>query len=149
MRTETEPSPSFFEVRDLSSASIGIDLTFVPEFAKVMEDSASFFLKETFTEWERGRAKSKPKDQSAYFFAGRYAAKEAFIKALDGRRLFLEPDLKLKYSEIEIRNDDYGRPYFRFYGNIAEYIRSLNPSSIRLSISHTEDYAFSEVLLIL
>ncbi len=133
----------------LQNASIGVDLTYIPEFRSALRDPGTFFFQETFSDWEREKASTKPSDQRPNFFAGRYAAKEAFIKAIDGHRLFQEPDLKFKYSEIEIRNDQFGRPFFRFYGNVSEYMQELKSVSIRVSISHAEDYAFSEVLLVL
>ncbi|EIE02316.1 putative holo-[acyl-carrier-protein] synthase [Leptospira licerasiae serovar Varillal str. VAR 010] len=147
MKLGSQLLPSFNSTGN-PSVSVGVDLTFIPEFQESLHDKATFFFKITFTEWERKKGQTKPENQRASFFAGRYAAKEALIKAIDGYRLFQKPDLTVNYSEIEIRNDDYGRPYFRFYGNFETYLNNLKPNSIRLSISHTGDYAFSEVLLI-
>ncbi|EMJ99744.1 MULTISPECIES: holo-ACP synthase [unclassified Leptospira] len=147
MKLRSQPLPSFESITS-PYASVGVDLTFIPEFKESLQDKATFFFKITFTDWERKKGETKPENQRAGFFAGRYAAKEALIKALDGYRLFQKPDLNVNYSEIEIRNDDYGRPYFRFYGNFETYLNNIKPNSIRLSISHTGDYAFSEVLLI-
>ncbi|TGL60753.1 holo-ACP synthase [Leptospira sarikeiensis] len=147
MKLKSEPL-SFSDPVSNPIVSVGVDLTYVPEFRESLNDKATFFFKITFTEWERNKGTSKPENQRASFFAGRYAAKEALIKALDGYRLFQKPELIINYSEIEIRNDDYGRPYFRFYGNFQTYLNELKPNSIRVSISHTGDYAFSEVLLV-
>ncbi|TGM97276.1 holo-ACP synthase [Leptospira dzoumogneensis] len=147
MKLESQTLPGFESINN-PYASVGVDLTYIPEFKESLQDKATFFFKITFTDWERKKGQTKPENQRASFFAGRYAAKEALIKALDGYRLFQKPDLNVNYSEIEIRNDDYGRPYFRFYGNFETYLNDLKPNSIRLSISHTGDYAFSEVLLI-
>ncbi|TGM91246.1 holo-ACP synthase [Leptospira licerasiae] len=147
MKLGSQLLPSFNSTGN-PSVSVGVDLTFIPEFQESLHDKATFFFKITFTEWERKKGQTKPDNQRASFFAGRYAAKEALIKAIDGYRLFQKPDLTVNYSEIEIRNDDYGRPYFRFYENFETYLNNLKPNSIRLSISHTGDYAFSEVLLI-
>ncbi|TGK06861.1 holo-ACP synthase [Leptospira semungkisensis] len=149
MKTELESLFASFGTSSKPIASIGVDLAFIPEFEESLKDKGTYFFSKTFSEWERNRASSKPMDQRAGFFAGRYAAKEAVIKALDGYRLFQAPELHINYSEIEIRNDDFGRPYLRFYGTFLEYMEGLKPNSIRVSISHTGDYAFSEVLLVL
>ncbi|TGK02852.1 holo-ACP synthase [Leptospira langatensis] len=149
MKTQIESLFASFGSSSKPTASIGVDLTFIPEFEESLQDKGTFFFAKTFSEWERSRASSKPANQRAAFFAGRYAAKEAVIKALDGYRLFQTPEIRVNYSEIEIRNDDFGRPYLRFYGTFLEYMEDLKPDSIRVSISHTGDYAFSEVLLVL
>lgn len=136
------------EIPSDRTASIGVDLVYIPEFKSAWEEPGTVFFHKTFSEWEINRALKKPSLQIPSFFAGRYAAKEAFVKALDGPRLFLGPDIKLEYSEIEIRNDDYGRPFFRFSGELSEYLKKKGLVSARVSISHVEDYAFSEVLLV-
>ncbi|EQA55663.1 holo-ACP synthase [Leptospira kmetyi] len=129
------------------SYSIGMDMVYIPEFESFLKDRGTFFFEKTFTEWEKSKANSKNADQRASFYSGRYAAKEAFLKALDGRRLHAEPDLNFNYAELEIRNDEYGRPFFRYYGILMDYVSDLNLISVRLTITHTQDYAASQVLV--
>lgn len=128
--------------------SIGIDLVYIPEFENALQEKGSSFFESTFTEWEIAKSQTKPMDQRASFFSARYAAKEAVVKALDGSRLHLDPAIRLNYKEIEVRSDDSGRPFLRFYGEIQSYVQSLNLSSIRISITHSKDYAMSEVLVV-
>ncbi|WP_243393451.1 holo-ACP synthase [Leptospira perolatii] len=127
--------------------SLGVDLVYVMEFQRFLEDSASSFFEKTFTEVERSIAFRKPFSQRALFYSGRFAAKEAFVKALDGPRLHLPPELKISYPEIEIRNDEFGRPFYRFYGELSEYLRKLNFSGSQLSLSHSGDYAIAYALI--
>ncbi|EQA44778.1 putative holo-[acyl-carrier-protein] synthase [Leptospira broomii serovar Hurstbridge str. 5399] len=129
--------------------SVGVDLVFIPEFREALAEPGTVFFKETFTDWERAKADTKPALQRATYYAGRYAAKEALIKALDGPRLHLDAAFRPNYIEIEVRNDNYGRPYFRFYGILSDYMEKIKSSCIRISITHAGDYAFSEVLLAL
>ncbi|TGK11971.1 holo-ACP synthase [Leptospira fletcheri] len=127
--------------------SLGVDLVFIPEFRKALEEPGTAFFDKTFTRWELAKASAKSLSERAVFFSGRYSAKEAFVKALDGPRIHLPPAFRFLYSEIEIRNDEFGRPYCRFYGNLSDYMKKTGSSVISLSITHVEEYAFSEILL--
>lgn len=71
---------------------------------------------------------SKKGDNKISFLAGRFAGKEALIKALS-------PNIKnLKWQDIEILNDDFGKPYINF-------------SNTFISISHERDYAIAYVII--
>ncbi len=67
------------------------------------------------------------------FLAGRFAAKEAIIKAL-GKYLSVRPS----YSQLEILNDQTGRPELRLPAALA---RQLAHVRIEISISHEQSYA--------
>jgi holo-[acyl-carrier protein] synthase len=69
----------------------------------------------------------------APFLAGRFAAKEAIIKAL-GKYLSIRPP----YSHIEILNDQAGRPEVRLPDALA---RQLAHGHIEVSISHEQSFA--------
>ncbi|MDF3819662.1 holo-ACP synthase [Leptospira sp. 96542] len=130
-----------------SSYSIGIDMVYIPEFESYLKDSGTVFFDRTFTNWEKNAANSKPLGQRAPFYSGRYAAKEAFLKAIDGRWLHAKPSIKFEYSELEIRNDDFGRPYFRFYGSLLQTVSDLQLGAVKLSITHVNEYAASQVFI--
>ena len=75
-------------------------------------------------------------------FAGRFAAKEAFFKALgtgwrDG----------MKWTEINIVNNDLGKPEVRISGKTLEFFRELGMVNINLSISHTKEFAVAFVII--
>lgn len=75
-------------------------------------------------------------------YAARYAAKEAFLKALGtGWRI------GMKYKEIEIVNNELGKPEILLYGNTKKYIHNNNIFKIHVSLSHIKDYAFATVIL--
>ncbi|MCW7506436.1 holo-ACP synthase [Leptospira levettii] len=130
-----------------SSYSIGMDMVYIPEFESYLKDPGTAFFDQTFTDWEKQAANLKQTQQRATFYSGRYAAKEAFLKALDGRWLHTKPTIAFKYSELEIRNDDFGRPYFRYYGSLLKTISDLQMESVKLSITHVHEYAASQVLI--
>ncbi len=78
----------------------------------------------------------------AQYLASRFAAKEAFGKALGCGMCGLTP------SEIEVVTDDRGRPSLRLEGNTARYVQGLVPDCrIFLSLTHEPPLALAQVLL--
>jgi len=76
------------------------------------------------------------KDKFACLTA-RFAAKEAFLKAIGtGLR-------GVGWKEIEVSNNQLGKPEFRFSGRLENY----NQRQVHLSISHTREQAMAFVVL--
>lgn len=74
-------------------------------------------------------------------FSGRFAAKEAFLKAIGtGLR-------KGKLVDIEVVNDELGKPSLNLYNHYKDLMEQLGVKRIHLSISHTKDLAIAEVIL--
>jgi len=81
----------------------------------------------------------KKKDAYSHF-AARFAAKESAIKALGKEK-------KYSYSEIEIRNDNKGRPNLYFFNKDNDSEKSkYSPENTFLSISHCDNYAIAFVI---
>jgi len=99
------------------------------------------FAERVFTANERNYCQSKG---IACFqsYAARFAAKEAFLKAL-------KTGLKntISWQDIEIRNDENGSPYFEIRGEAQKILQKLGAEKIHLSISHTSKYAVAIVIL--
>lgn len=76
------------------------------------------------------------------FLAGRWAAKEAFAKALG-----CGITDKCRLNEITVLNDDAGRPVMTVAGAAKETMRSMSVSKIHISISHEKAYATAVVIL--
>lgn len=94
-----------------------------------------------FTEGERAYCESKG---AAAFqsYAGRFAAKEAFLKALKtGWRG------KLTWNDIEIVSDAEGVPNLVVTNEAARLMNDLGAAVAHLSISHTRDHAVAQVIL--
>lgn len=85
-----------------------------------------------FTEAEIKYCESKFRPME--HFAGRFAAKEATIKALSG---FIS---NLKLKDVQILNDSSGKPYVKLN---TEYPTSLK---IKLSLSHTSELAIASAI---
>ncbi|MCB1165136.1 MAG: holo-ACP synthase [Leptospiraceae bacterium] len=122
----------------------GIDLVFVPEFESALKDKSHFFA-QYFTREEQEYCHAQK--ESARSFSARYAAKEAFLKALDGPRLNQGQAIVFDYREVELRTDLAGRPYLIFKGELKRYLRSLRIVRSSVSLSHTGDYSIAQVYL--
>jgi holo-[acyl-carrier protein] synthase len=74
--------------------------------------------------------------------AGRFAAKEAAMKALGtGWR-------GLAFREIEIDREPSGKPLIRFHGRARERARQLGVFAAEVSITHTDSIAAAVVVLL-
>lgn len=82
------------------------------------------------------------KKNKAQHYAARFCAKEALFKAFGTgwRNGFA-------FHEIEVVNDDQGKPYFNCSGNVLEFIKSENLSNIHLSITHIKELANAFVII--
>ncbi len=82
------------------------------------------------------------KAQPAEHFAARFAAKEAFLKAL-GTGWAGE----LNFHEIEVGNEDNGRPFIRLLGKTAVAVAALGIGRIHVSLAHIKTMATAMVIL--
>ena len=115
---------------------MGIDIVEVADLERRLDDG---FVLKVFSEGERADADSRP-DRRAEILAGRWAAKEAFAKAL-GTGLRAEWPL----NEIEVRRGETGRPVIR----LGPSLQHLAPPTARIhcSISHTAAFAAAVVVI--
>jgi holo-[acyl-carrier protein] synthase len=76
-------------------------------------------------------------------YAARFAAKEAFLKAMGtGWRN------GTAFNEIEIYNDEEGKPEIRFHGLTAKTIADLKLGRIFVSLSHLKTMACAMVIIV-
>ena len=120
--------------------SIGVDIVEVYRIRDAISRNARF-AERVFTAAEREQCEAKGV-QSAASYAGRFAAKEAFLKGLKtGWRG------KITWHDIEIITDENGAPTMQIEGEAAEILRQLGADRVHLSISHTNDHAVAQVVL--
>lgn len=120
--------------------SIGVDIIEVYRIRETLERTPRFAVR-VFTENERAYCEAKGA-AAAESFAARFAAKEAFLKALrTGWRG------KITWHDIEIKNDDQGTPSFEISGEALEILKNLGANKIHLSLSHTSEHAIANVIL--
>jgi holo-[acyl-carrier protein] synthase len=119
--------------------STGIDIVEVYRIEETMARTPRFGER-VFTPAEREYCDAKGV-AAAQSYAGRFAAKEAFLKALKtGWRG------KVTWQDIEIVNDCEGVPSFNISGAAAEIFSGLGAKHIQLSISHTAEHAVAHVI---
>ena len=95
---------------------VGIDLVMVDRLEKLLERWGERFETRVFTEFERQFCSERKK--RAGCLAVRFAAKEAFVKAL-GRGM-RKPVL---WQDIEIRHDTLGKPEIFLTPRALQYCR--------------------------
>jgi holo-[acyl-carrier protein] synthase len=120
--------------------SIGIDIVAVYRIRKTIARTPRF-VDRVFTKDERAYCEGRGVG-AFQSYAGRFAAKEAFLKALKtGWRG------KITWTEIEVVIDELGAPELKLYGEAENLLKSRECDRVHLSISHTEEYAIAEVIL--
>ena len=128
---------------------IGMDIVDIHQFRDQLADSASTFVEGSFTLQERETVSNRPARDKTPHFAGRYAAKEAFIKAWSSARMAQSPVLNtVALRDIEVINDPWGRPSIALHGIVQKAVREGFPAlRIHLSLSHDGAAAGAYVVL--
>ena len=114
---------------------IGTDIIEISRIEKAIKQT-SLFKRKVYTEKEIEHIEKKKNPYASY--AGRFAAKEAVSKAF-GTGVY-----GFSLSDIEILNDEMGKPYVTLYNAIEEKAQGL---VIQISISHSREYAVSTVMI--
>ena len=118
----------------------GIDLCGVERIRRMIADHGDRFLARTYTEAEVAYARRRKKGFEETL-AGRFAAKEAVMKALGtGWREGVE------FRGIEILNEPSGKPYVVLHGTTLAKAESLGVTAWSVSITHTEDLAVASAV---
>jgi holo-[acyl-carrier protein] synthase len=129
---------------------VGLDVVDTAAFAEQLADAASGFVEATFRAGER---RDLPPDARgrAVHLAGRFAAKEALVKAWSAARRGAAPALaRVELRDVEVVADDFGRPALRLHGAVASAVNELAAGaslSSHLSISHDGPVAAAVVIL--
>ena len=120
---------------------LGLDLTEVDRVAGVLERHRERFLERVFRPGEIRSQRRHPR-AFAEHVAGRFAAKEAAMKALGlGWR-------GLAFRDIEVGRDARGKPRLSFHGKALDRARALHVRSSEVSITHGRDIAAAVVALV-
>ena len=120
--------------------SIGIDIIEVYRIRETISRTTRF-LERVFTKNERAYCEAKGA-AAAQSYAARFAAKEAFLKALKtGWRG------KITWHDIEIVSGADGVPSLKITGEARTILDALGAIEIHLSLSHTTEHAVAQVIL--
>lgn len=123
----------------MAIVGLGVDLARIERFRKFVSDNSPL-LERVFCQGEREYALAR--HDPAQALAARFAAKEAFFKALgtgmrDG----------LSWQQICVQRDQLGCPFLVVSGHAAQMLEQRGVQRTWLSYSHDGDYAVATVIL--
>ena len=122
---------------------IGTDIVNIKRIKKILKNNGTRFKNKIFSESEINYCEKKR--DPAPFYAKRFAAKEAFSKALGTG---IRKGINLK--NIIIFNDVYGKPKIKLKGSTYNYLKKKIKSkkyNIHLSLSDDEPWAQATVII--
>lgn len=117
---------------------IGTDIIEVARIQESIENLGDKFLNRVFTAREIAYCESKKATKYEHY-AARFAAKEAIFKAISP---LLEDKFSIAWTDVEVLNNEQGRPYVVF---LKDDLKNIN---IDMSLSHIKDLAIATAILI-
>jgi len=118
---------------------MGVDIAEVSRVRSAIERHGETFLRRLFTPKEREYCEQFKNKYERY--AGRFAAKEAGMKALGtGWRR------GVRWVDLEVVREKGGRPTLALAGEAAKIAGQLGVKRIAMSITHTKDQALAQVI---
>ena len=115
----------------------GVDVVELARFRQALARGGRAFLRRVFTPQEEAYARARKRTRLLHL-AGRFAAKEAVIKALSQ----VEPARTLAMNQVEVVNDRLGRP------RIVLHDGRRGRVSVHISLSHVETVAVASAIVI-
>jgi holo-[acyl-carrier protein] synthase len=118
---------------------IGTDITECLRIARMIERHGEQFTGRVYTDEEIRYCQNRR--QATQHFAGRWAAKEAVLKALGiGSRR------GVVWRDIEVHKGPGGRPALAIRGSVKELVQKLGIAEFFVSISHCRTHATAYVI---
>ena len=124
----------------MALAGIGVDMLEIARMQHAL-DERPYFIRRLFTEDERMYCEHTARPAEHY--AGRFAAREAVLKALG-----LGFGNGVGIGDVSVVRDDSGRPRVLLAGRAAEVAREQGVREVALSISHTHDVAVANAVAV-
>src|ERR1700680_3532599 len=118
----------------------GVDLAEVGRIREAIERYGERFMRRIYTESEIAYVERKANRFERY--AGRFAAKEAGMKAIGTGWTH-----GVRWREFEVANLPSGRPTLKLHGEAARIAEQLGVKLISLSITHTSELGMAHVIL--
>jgi holo-[acyl-carrier protein] synthase len=120
---------------------LGTDITECLRIARMIERHGELFINRVFTPNEVAYCQSRK--LATQHFTGRWAAKEAILKALGtGWRR------GISWRDMEIINDHRGKPIVAVRGGVRDQCEHLGIREILLTISHCRAYATAVAIVL-
>jgi len=118
---------------------MGIDVAEVQRIRNVFESQGERFVRRVYTEAEAAYCEQFKNKYERY--AGRFAAKEAAMKALGTGW-----SRGVRWVDVEVVRQRGGRPTLMLHGEARKIAVALGVKSIAISITHTAEQAFAQVI---
>jgi len=118
----------------------GVDIIEIDRLRNSIE-KVEGFRERVFTSAEVSYCENR-KSAKYESYAARFAAKEAVMKAF-GTGM----SVGLGWKQIEILNDDKGKPYAILSQRAQELFESMGAKSMDVSVSHCNDYAIAYAVI--
>lgn len=118
---------------------LGVDIAEVGRVKAAIERHGEVFLRRVFTSQEREYCERFKNKFERY--AGRFAAKEAAMKALGTGWA-----RGVRWVDVEVVREKGGRPTMALSGEAGKVAERLGVKRIALSITHTEAQALAQVI---
>jgi holo-[acyl-carrier protein] synthase len=125
----------------MNIVGLGFDATDIPRVADVLERYGERFLHRVFTAGEITYCQRRR--NPAPHLAGRFAAKEAAMKALGTGH-----SRGVLWKDIEVVRHPGRPPQLRLHGGAAALAERLNVRNSWLTITHAESIAMAQVILV-
>jgi len=135
-RRPRHPSRRFRSL-DAHRMGCGVDVVELARFRQAWRRGGEAFMRRVFTTREAAYARAR-KRTALLHLAGRFAAKEAVIKAISQ----IDPTRTLTMNQIEVRNDRLGRPRIVLHDHRADRL------TIHVSLSHVKSVAVASAIAI-
>ncbi|MBN1363919.1 MAG: holo-ACP synthase [Syntrophaceae bacterium] len=119
---------------------VGIDLVENSRMEKIINKWGENFLHRIFSSGEIQYCGKYV--NSSIHYGARFAAKESFLKALG-----IGMGMGVKLNDIEVVNDENGKPILKLCGEAKSQIEKKKIKKIHLSLTHTKSYSTAVVLL--
>lgn len=117
----------------------GTDIIEVNRMQESIERLGDKFVNKIFTPYEVRYCNSK-KEMKYQHFAARFAAKESIFKAISE---LLEDKYEISWTDVEIWQDNKGKPKVRFLID-----RQYGIEQIDISLSHLKEYAVATCVVV-
>ncbi len=119
----------------MSRLAVGVDIIEIKRIQEAIAELKGSFLSRVFT-----KAELEDSNANVSSLAGRFAAKEAVMKALGTGAT------GVRWLDIEIITDTAGAPVVSLYGGAHEKSLERGIQDFSISISHCETYAVAVAL---
>ena len=120
---------------------IGTDITECLRIARMIERHAELFINRVYTPEEIRYCQSRK--QATQHWTGRWAAKEAVLKALGtGWRR------GISWRDVEVLNEPGGKPVCTLRGGAKEAARQIGAAEVLVTISHCRTHATATAIAV-